>query len=212
MPALWPTFIPAVGNYLNSTSSKKTHDEIAEKIASEYHKAVKTANTLVHPGNMPLVLGYMPSPSAPKPYTPIKNAIKKTLDDIKKSEGRPKLNHFSDWAQTTSTYWLQTKMSPTPFHPINIGLSTGTVGIPAPITHIINNGGVVPGLKAGLLKAFTHAPQKIPYGIPFATKLVNAFTIHLTTIGGLHTELVTPGTPITPLPPFPSPQPWVGMV
>jgi hypothetical protein len=90
MPALWPTFIPAVGNYLNSTSSKKTHDEIAEKIASEYHKAVKTANTLVHPGNMPLVLGYMPSPSAPKPYTPIKNAIKKTLDDIKKSEGRPK--------------------------------------------------------------------------------------------------------------------------
>ena len=203
MPALWPTFIPAVGNYLNSAKEGKTHEETAEKIASEYHKAVKTANTLIHPGNLPLVQA---------PYLPIKNAIKKTLDDIKKSEGKPKLSHFSDWANATSNYWLATTMSPTPFHPVNIGLSTGTAGVPAPISHIINNGGVVPGLKAGLLTAFTHPQSKIPFGIPLATKLVTAFTTHLATVGGLHTELVTPGSPATPRPPFPSPQPWVGLV
>lgn len=202
MPALWPTFIPAVGNYLNSAKEGKTHEETAEKIASEYHKAVKTANTVLHV-NLPL---------AQAPYAPIKSAIKKTLDDIRESEGRPKPSHFSDWANATSNYWLATTMSPTPFHPINIGLSTGTVGIPAPISHIINNGGVVPALKSGLCAAFTHPPSKIPFGIPLATKLVTAFTAHLMTVGGLHTELVTPGTPITPLPPFPSPQPWVGMV
>lgn len=202
MPALWPTFIPVVGGYLNSATEGKTHEQTAEKIASEYHKAVKTANTILHV-NLPLVQA---------PYQPIKMAIMKTLNDIRESEGRPKINHFSDWANATSQYWLATTMSPTPFHPVNIGISTGTAGIPAPISHIINNGGNIPGLKAGLLNAFTHQASSVPYGIPFATKLANAFTTHLTTVGGLHTELVTPGTPGTPGPPFPSPQPWVGMV
>ena len=57
--------------------------------------------------------------------------------------------------------------------------STGTAGVPAPITHIINNGGAVAPLKAGLLTAFTHPPSAVPYGIPFATKLVSAFTMRI---------------------------------
>ena len=202
MPALWSTFIPVVGGYLNATTEGKTHEETAEKIASEYHKAVKPSMTSLH-ANMVM---------AQAPYAPIKIAIMKTLDNIRKSEGKPKINHFTDWANVTSTYWLSTTMSPIPFHPGNMALSTGTAGIPIPITHIINNGGVIPALQADLLMAFSDGPQKIPYGIPFATKLVLAFTNHLSTVGGLQTELVTPGTPITPLTPFPSALPWVGMV
>ena len=135
-----------------------------------------------------------------------------SLKDIKESEGRPKINHFTDWANATSQYWLATTMSPVPFHPINMGLSTGTAGVPVPITHIINNGGNIPALKAGLLAAFTHPPSPVPFGIPFATKLVAAFTTHLQSVGGLQTEFVTSGTPITPIPLGPIPQPWIGMV
>jgi hypothetical protein len=202
MPALWPTFIPAVGNYLNSAKEGKTHDETAEKISSEYHKAVKTAMTVLH-ANLVLVQA---------PYAPIKLAIKKTLDDIKESEGKPKPSHFSDWANATSNYWLTTIMSPTPFHPLNMAASTGTAGVPVPITHIINNGGAVAPLKAGLCAAFTHPASKIPFGIPLATKLVTAFTTHLMTVGGLQTEFVTAGSPVTPVPIGPIGQPWVGMV
>ena len=45
MAALWPQFISIVGNYLDDPSEGKTHEETAEKIASEYHKAVKAAKT-----------------------------------------------------------------------------------------------------------------------------------------------------------------------
>ena len=202
MPALWPVFIPAVGGYLNSATEGKTEEETAEKIASEYHKAVKTAQTILHV-NLPLV-----QPS----YQPIKQGILKTLNDIKKSESKPKLNHFTDWANATSKYWLATTMSPVPFHPLNMAASTGTAGIPVPISHIINNGGAIGPLKAGLLAAFTNPPAPTPFGIPVATKLVAAFTAHLATVGGLQTEAVISGTPATPVPLGPIGQPWVGMV
>jgi hypothetical protein len=201
MPALWSTFIPVVGGYLNK-AVEKTEEETAEKIASEYHKAVATAATSLH-ANMVMVQA---------PYAPIKVAILKTLNDIKKSEGKPKMNHFVNWANVTSTYWLSAVMNPLPFHPANMFASTGTANIPVPITHIINNGGVIPALQADLLMAFSDGPQKIPYGIPFATKLVLAFTNHLSTVGGLQTEFVTSGVPMYPVPMGPIPAPWVGMV
>ena len=202
MAALWPQFISIVGNYLDDPSEGKTHEETAEKIASEYHKAVKAAKTSLHVN--PVL--------SQAPYAPIKVAIMKTLNDIVKSEGKPQLVNFTDWANATSSYWLATTMSPVPPHPGNIALSTGTAGIPVPITHIISNGGSIPGLQSDLLKAFTHTQSKVKYGKPFATKLVTAFTKHLSTVGGIHTELVTPGTPITPGPPFTSPLPWTGLV
>ena len=202
MPAQWSTFIPIVGGYLNSATEGKTEEETAEKIASEYHKAVKTAATSLH-ANMVMVQA---------PYAPIKVAILKTLNDIKNSEGKPKMNHFVNWANVTSAYWLSAVMNPLPFHPANMAASTGTAGIPIPITHIINNGGVIPALQADLLTAFSDGPQKIPYGIPFATKLVLAFTNHLSTVGGLQTEFVTSGVPLYPVPLGPIPAPWVGMI
>jgi len=201
MPAVWPGFISTVGSFLDD-KSEKTHTDTAEKISSEYHKAVKTAMTSLH-ANMVL--------SQP-PYAPIKGAIKQCLDDIRESEGVAKIYHFTNWANTTSAYWLSVIMSPTPFHPINMGLSTGTAGIPAPISHIINNGGVIPALQNDLLTAFTHPPAPALYGVPFATKLATAFTNHLTTVGGLQTEFVTGGTPATPVPVGPVPQVWVGLV
>tara|TARA_B110000444_G_scaffold260085_1_gene305840 strand:+ start:1147 stop:1752 length:606 start_codon:yes stop_codon:yes gene_type:complete len=201
MPALWSTFIPVVGGYLNK-AVEKTEEETAEKIASEYHKAVATAMTSLH-ANMVMVQA---------PYAPIKVAILKTLNDIKNSEGKPKMNHFVNWANVTSAYWLSAVMNPLPFHPANMAASTGTAGIPIPITHIINNGGVIPALQADLLMAFSDGPQKIPYGIPFATKLVLAFTNHLSTVGGLQTEFVTSGVPLYPVPLGPIPAPWVGMI
>ena len=72
----------------------------------------------------------------------------KTLNDIKKSEGKPKLSHFSDWANQTSQYWLATNVIPVPFHPLNIASSTGTAGIPVPVTHRIT-GGIEHHLKLG---------------------------------------------------------------
>ena len=72
MPALWSTFIPVVGGYLNK-AVEKTEEETAEKIASEYHKAVATAMTSLH-ANMVMVQA---------PYAPIKVAILKTLNDLR---------------------------------------------------------------------------------------------------------------------------------
>ena len=201
MPAIWPTFIGTVGGFLNA-AVEKTHKDTANMIATQYDIAVSTANTSLHAN---IVMNTIP-PSA------IEIGILKTLDDIRESEGKPKLSHFTDWANATSAYWLSAIMSPVPFHPANMAASTGTVGIPVPITHIINNGGVIPALANDLLTAFSDGPQKIPYGIPFATKLVTAFTNHLSTVGGLQTEFVTAGSPITPIPIGPIPAPWVGMV
>ena len=202
MPATFPsTFIPIVGAYLNLPTAGKTEEQTAEIIASQYHLAVATAMTSLHK-NMPLVQA---------PYAPIKAGVLKTLMDIKESEGKAKLIHFKDWAIATSAYWLSTTMSPLPFHPGNMALSTATFGVPAPILHIINNGGVIPALQADLLLAFSDKPSPVLYGIPFATKLALAFTNHLKTVGGIQTELVFPGSVVTPLPPYPSPLPWVGM-
>ena len=79
MPALWSTFIPVVGGYLNATTEGKTHEETAEKIASEYHKAVKLAMTSLH-ANLPLVQA---------PYAPIKMDILITLNNIREFECKP---------------------------------------------------------------------------------------------------------------------------
>ena len=202
MAILWPTFINPVGNYLNSAVDSHSHESTAEKISSEYHKAMMSAVTSLH------INGVMIQPS----YVPIKMAIKKTFNDIRQSEGKPKVIHFIDWATETSNYWLAITMNPIPFHPINMAASTGTAGIPIPIVHIINNGGVIPALQNDLLKAFTHSTETIKYGIPFATKLSTAFINHLSTVGGLQTETIIPGTPATPGPPYPLPSPWVGVV
>ena len=75
MPALWPTFIPAVGGYLNSATEGKTEEQTAEKIASEYHKAVKTAQTVLNE-NQPLFQSQNDG---------FKAGIFNTLNDIKKS-------------------------------------------------------------------------------------------------------------------------------
>jgi len=202
MAVIWPTFISSVGEYLNDSSEGKSHDETAEKIASEYHNAVKAATTSLH----------MNGVMVQAPYTPIKMAIERVFDDIRNSEGNPQLIHFMDWATQISTYWLSATMNPMPFHPINMTTSTGTAGVPIPISHIINNGGVIPALQSDLLNAFTHTSVNQPYGIPFATKLSTAFINHLSMVGGLQTATVIPGTPTTPGPPFPLPSMWLGMV
>ena len=88
MPAIWPAFITSVGGFLDDPSEGKTHTDTAEKISSEYHKAVKTAQVTLH---ATLV-------SVQPPYIPIKMAIEKCLNDIKESEGEPQLFHFTDWA------------------------------------------------------------------------------------------------------------------
>ena len=202
MAVLWPTFINTVGSYLNDSSEGKSHEQTAEKISLEYHKAVLSAGTSLH-ANPVLVQA---------PYAPIKLAIQKSFEDIFNSGGKPQLIHFLDWANATSAYWLATTMSPLPFHPFNMIASTGTLGIPVPIMHTIINGGVIPALQADLLLAFAQPPAPIPSGIPTATKLAKAFTTHLSTVGGLQIELVTRGTPATPAPPLPSPLPWFGLV
>ena len=202
MAVIWPTFINTVGSYLNDASEGKTHEQTADVIALAYHIAVLSADTSLHAN------GVLVQSS----YAPIKLAIHKTLDDIFNSGGKPQLIHFTTWANVTSAYWLATTMSPFPFHPLNMIASTGTLGIPVPISHIITNGGSIPALQSGLLAAFTHTPSPTLYGTIFATKLSTAFIAHLSTVAGLQIELVTRGTPVTPLPPLPLPSPWIGLV
>tara|TARA_R110000803_G_scaffold210201_1_gene281404 strand:- start:29 stop:640 length:612 start_codon:yes stop_codon:yes gene_type:complete len=203
MAVPWPTFINTVGSYLNDSSEGKSLEQTAEKIALEYHKVVVSAGTILH-ANPVLVQA---------PYVPIKLAIQKSLEDIFNSGETPQLIHFLDWANATSDYWLTTTMSPSPYHPLNMIASTGTSGIPVPITHTIINGGVIPTLQADLLLAFAQPPAPIPAGIPTATKLAKAFTTHLSTVDGLQIELVTAGTPTTPTLALPSPSgSWFGLV
>jgi hypothetical protein len=201
MPAVWPGFITSVGGWLDD-KSEKTHMDTAEKIASEYHKAVSTAQTSLH-ATMVMVQ---------PPYIPIKMSIKKCLDDIRDSEGKPQLFHFTDWSAKTVSYWMSVQYQLVPFHPIAIATSTGTAGVPVPVTNVTTVGGTPPTLANDLLKAFTHPPAPALFGIPFATKLATAFTNHLTTVQGLHTHVVTAGTPATPVPLGPIPYPWSGLV
>ena len=202
MPAIWPAFITSVGGFLDDPSEGKTHTDTAEKISSEYHKAVKTAQVTLH---ATLV-------SVQPPYIPIKMAIEKCLNDIRESEGEPQIFHFTDWAAKTVSYWMSVQYQIVPFHPIAMATSTGTAGIPVPVTNVTTVGGIPPALANDLLTAFTHPKSSVPYGIPFATKLSTAFINHLTTVQGLHTHVVTAGSPITPVPLGPIPYPWAGLV
>lgn len=203
MPAIWPTFITQVGNYLNDAKEGKTHEETAEKIASSYHTAVSTAQVILYP-NLVIVR---------PPYLPIKNAILKTFNNIRESEKKARPEQFTDWANAVVDYWKKSQFSPLPFHPQSIIESTGTAGVPIPITHMVTNGGDVNKLKKDLHKVFDHEPQKIKYGIPFATELSTAFISHLQTVKGEHKLTVIPGTPASPGPPIVAkPFKWSGVV
>lgn len=190
MPAIWPTFVSNVGTYLNTPSEGKTEEETAEKIAFAYHTAVSTAQVILYP-NLVLV-----RPS----YLPLKNAILKTFDDIKRSEKKPTPAQFASWADAVVNYWNQSQFSPIPFHPQSIIESTGTAGIPIPISHMVTSGGNASKLKADLHKVFNRGPQRGKYGIPFATELSKAFISHLQSVKGEHKLTVIPGTPATPGP------------
>jgi len=192
MPAIWPTFVSSVGAYLNNPSEGKTEEQTAEKIASAYHTAVSTAQVVLYP-NLVIV-----RPS----YIPIKNAILKTFNDIKKSEKKATPAQFNDWAKAIVNYWEQSQFSPAPFHPQSIIESTGTAGVPIPISHTVTNGGSVGKLKKDLHKVFDHKPQKGKYGVPFATDLSKVFISHLQSVKGEHKLTVIPGTPATPGPPI----------
>lgn len=203
MPAIWPTFITQVGNYLNDAKEGKTHEQTAEKIASSYHTAVSTAQIILYP-NLVIVR---------PPYLPIKNAILKTFNNIRESEKKARPEQFTDWANAVVDYWKKSQFSPLPFHPQSIIESTGTAGVPIPITHMVTNGGDVNKLKKDLHKVFDHEPQKIKYGIPFATELSTAFISHLQTVKGEHKLTVIPGTPASPGPPIVAkPFKWSGVV
>ena len=203
MPANWPTFITQVGNYLNDPKEGKTHKETAEKIASSYHTAASTVQVILYP-NLVMVR---------PPYLPIKNAILKTFDNIRESEKKARPEQFTDWAKAVVDYWKKSQFSPAPFHPQSMIESTGTTGVPIPISHIVSNGGNVDKLKKDLHKVFDNEPQKIKYGIPFATELSTAFISHLQNVKGTHYLTVIPGTPATPGPPIVNkPFKWSGVV
>ena len=204
MAALWPTYIKNVGIFLDSPKEGKTEKQTAKKLADEYKLAVTTAMTIAPAGiNKPSKL-----PSTRR----MERAIKKCLKDIKDSEGKPKLSHFSDWATEVYNFWLKTKFSAIVPDPLHLAAATGVPGLVFPITNVVTNGGIVTGLQSDLLTAFSDGPQTIPYGVPMATKLAKAFTTHLTTVGGLHTMAMTGGTPISPIPIPSLPIPWIQLV
>ena len=203
MPAIWPTFISSVGTYLNNPSEGKTEEQTAEKIASAYHTAVSTTQIILYP-NLVMVR---------PPYQPLKSAILKTFNDIKNSEKKARPEQFTDWAKAVVDYWKKSQFSPAPFHPQSMIESTGTAGVPIPITNMVTNGGDVNKLKRDLHKVFDHEPQKIKYGIPFATDLSTVFISHLQGVKGEHKLTVIPGTPATPGPPIVAkPFKWSGLV
>lgn len=202
MASLWPKYITVVGGFLDSPTEGKTIEQTAEKLASEYHKAVKTA-LITGP---PYGVGVSVQPS----YIPMKLAIQRCLQSILDSGGKPQLYHFAEWALKVVEYWTQVTYGiPIP-HPAAIAASTGFP--PVGVSNVTTVGGVPATLQSDLLTAFTHPPSPIPYGVPMATKLVKAFTTHLTTVAGVHTIVTTSGTPVTPIPLGPVPYPWSGLV
>ena len=204
MAAQWPLYITTVGAFLNDPAEGRTEEDVAEKLATEYKKAVTTVFTVAPAG--------INKPSQLPSINPMKRAIRKSLEDIKESEGEPKLFHFDKWAKEVTKFWLKTKFSAIVPDPLHLASTTGMPGITLPITNVVLNGGVLPALQADLLTAFTNPPSPVPNGIPVAGKLAKAFTTHLTTVGGVQTEFVTGGSPATPVPVGPVPQVWVGLV
>ena len=204
MASIWPTYITNVGIFLDSPTEGKTEKQTAEKLANEYKTAVTTAMTMPPAGiNAPSKL-----PSTSK----MEQAIEKCLIDIKDSEGKPKLPHFSQWAAEVSKFWLATQFQAIVPDTLHLAAATGVPGVVIPITNVVTNGGIVPGLQNDLLTAFTHPPSPVPYGIPMAIKLVKAFTTHLTTVGGVHTMAMTGGSPASPIPIPSLPIPWIKLV
>jgi len=198
----WSTFQSAVAPYLDNPVDGKTHAETAEKIASEYHKAVSAAQTTFHG----TILTTQP------PYAPLKMAIEDALNQISESEGAPQLQHFTKWSAATVAYWASTQYALLPFHPLAMIASTGTVGIPIPISNIAISGGTPSPLDAGLLAAFTHPAVNSPMGDTVCGKLILAWTAHLTTVIGIHLHTVIGGTPATPTTPIVLPVPWMGLM
>ena len=204
MAAQWPLYITTVGAFLNDPAEGRTEKDVAEKLATEYKKAVTTVFTVAPAG--------INKPSQLPSINPMKRAIRKSLEDIKESEGEPKLFHFDKWASEVTKFWLKTKFSTIVPDPLHLAAATGIPGVTLPIKNVVLNGGVLPALQADLLTAFTNPPSPVPNGIPVAGKLAKAFTTHLTTVGGTHTMAVTSGTPLSPIPIPALPIPWIQLV
>lgn len=188
MPANWGVLQSQVITHFDNNQVKKSESDTARMLGNAYYNSVLSANILAIPGSTLL-------PSAP---TLIINGFENTLRLIKNKNAQATPADYTAAASGIVQFWLSVQWNPLP-PPIGyVGPITGNrvtlPGAPAPLNY-------------NLWNAFNNkTPGKV--GAVIATKLLNAFTVHLSSVQGVYIGLI-PG-PVSPIPgpPFP----WVGIV
>jgi hypothetical protein len=188
MPVNWGILQSQVITHFDNNQAKKSESDTARMLGNAYYNSILSANISLIPGSLPI-------PSAP---TLIINGFETTLRIIKNKTAQPTPADFTAAASGIIQFWLATQWNPLPPPPGYVGPITGNQtlfpGAPAPLNY-------------NLWNAFNNkTPGKV--GAVIAAKLINALTIHLTTVQGLYIGLI-PG-PVGPIPgpPFP----WLGIV
>jgi hypothetical protein len=188
MPANWGSFINTVAPFLDQ-STPKTERDTAKIISNSYKLAISSATISNIPGSTII--------TTPPPIQ-MENTILETFDKTKESGKKTIPPYYTNWANSISSFWLQTQWSPFP----PPGYVSPTVGVTTQFSGDIN------GLSIGLYNAFNNPPSPVPIGNLICTKLITAFQTHLITVTGLYNGLIpTPTGPIVG-PPFP----WLGIL
>jgi hypothetical protein len=188
MPANWSTLQSQLSTYFDNNQVSKSERDTAQIIANSYYTSILSANIVTIPGSI-LV--------APAPPSLIANGFENTFRILKSKGGVPTAADYSPAAAGIVQFWLASRWAPLPPPPGYVGPITGNQtisgGSPAPLNYDIWN-------------AFNNnIPGKV--GAVIATKLVAAFSAHLTLVQGIYVGLIpSPAGPV-PGPPFP----WLGV-
>lgn len=184
MPANWAIFKSNMVKFFNDKSAEELKDA-ADKIATEYDLAMKTALTMP-----PALNAFMGSDK-----TKISSGFEKSFQALlNKGDKPPTPADFMGAANGIIQYWQNASFNPMP------APSPAAGPAPGPQPAIVNPGLPHP-LAAGLMDAMGKGQAPA-----VASALVAEFTKHMLSIQGMYTGMVP-----SPAGPVPTPFPFVGI-
>jgi len=188
MPANWSILQSQLTTWFDNNQVRKTESDTANAIAQAYYNAILSANIVTVPGSL------LAAPASP---SLIKQGFEATFRILKSKTSAPVPGDFTIAANSIVIFWQTSFWNPIP---PPIGYVGPTVG------HSVISGGSPAPLNYNLWNAFNNKiPGKV--GVVIATKLINAFTVHLTQVQGVYNGLIPSPTGPVPGPPFP----WLGV-
>lgn len=188
MPANWSVLQTQITTLFDNNQTRKSESDVARTIANAYLNSISSANIIAIPGSA------IASPATP---SLISNGFANTFQILKSKKGKPSPGDYTPAANGIVQFWLATGWSPLP----------PPIGYVAPINgNQITSGGAPAPLNYNLWNAFNNnVPGKV--GAVIASKLVSAFSLHLSQVQGVYTGLIPSPTGPVPGPPFP----WLGV-